>query len=767
MFIFTTVLFILATATFMCAVFTFRSRREIAPYVRRLLLSALIPVFANLVIVFAHDETICYWAFVLYLCGTNIMIYYLLDFTVKYCGLPYALKRRRLLTAIIMGFDCLMVILNVFFGHVFHITQVSISNEEGVFYALESNWYHYIHLLISFLIVLESFGCFVTKIKRTSTLYILRYIFLLEGIVVVGIWEAICIFIGSPIDMSMIGYAICGLFFYYFSLVYTPRFVREVMLSEVVQNFNSAVVFFDTSNKCIYANKQGWELFDIKHKGFLGVKTELDNIIGDSYKDDQDYFECTRKVPSVMGDKVYRVEYHKLKDNKGIFFGSFVSVDDRTKEEMRHESERYLATHDSLTGILNSESLFGEVRRCLNENPDSEYLIITSDIKDFKMINDIFGTDVGDSILVNIARTVERYDKGNIVFGRISGDKFGLLMKKESFDLEFFRKQTGNVSIMRGEYPYQIVIHIGVYEIADRSVPVSVMFDRAFMAISRIKDDLQIRIAYYDDTIRDNSLFEQKIIGSIDKAIDEGQILPFFQVQVDEKGNPLGAEVLVRWEHPTEGFLAPGRFIDIFEKNGMIVRVDRYIWECACKILNNWQERGIDYYLSVNISPKDFYFVDIYKCFVNLVEKYHIRAEKLRLEITETAMMTDLDRRLGIINRLREYGFIVEMDDFGSGYSSLNMLKDLPIDVLKLDMLFLRKADNNKRAMTIIEFVLRLAEKLGIPVVSEGVETEEQLEFLINNGCRCFQGYYFSKPIPQEEFEQKYIEDHEISVSGF
>ena len=202
----------------------------------------------------------------------------------------------------------------------------------------------------------------------------------------------------------------------------------------------------------------------------------------------------------------------------------------------------------------------------------------------------------------------------------------------------------------------------------------------------------------------------------------------------------------------------PNEFIPIFEKNGLIIDIDRYIWEMACRILRKWKEEGRDdVYISVNISPRDFYFLNVYQIFVELVEKYDIDPQNLKLEITETAVVMDLKRQLELITRLRQTGFIVEMDDFGSGYSSLNMLKEIHVDVLKIDMAFLKKAKDEERSKKILQMIIGLSKQLGMPVITEGVETAQQVEFLAEMGCDIFQGYYFGKPMSVQEFEAKYF----------
>ncbi len=250
-------------------------------------------------------------------------------------------------------------------------------------------------------------------------------------------------------------------------------------------------------------------------------------------------------------------------------------------------------------------------------------------------------------------------------------------------------------------------------------------------------------------------MWDQHISSQLHEAIETHQIRPYLQPIVDRTGRIVGAEALARWIHPTDGFLSPVTFIPVFEKNGMIVEVDRHMWRCSCEILRNWQTSPLHsgLFISVNISPKDFYFIDVLSEIKGLVSEFGIDPQRLRIEITETVMMTDADERMKIISAFRDAGFIVEMDDFGSGYSSLNLLKDMPVDVLKIDMKFLSKARDEQKSQTIVQNIINLSDDLGISSLTEGVETEEQYRMLSQMRCRLFQGYYFAKPLTLQDFE--------------
>jgi len=330
----------------------------------------------------------------------------------------------------------------------------------------------------------------------------------------------------------------------------------------------------------------------------------------------------------------------------------------------------------------------------------------------------------------------------------------------EKFDVNVFEEQekVAFSSLLQRKVSFPIINYMGIYEIEKKEKSVSVMCDRARVAISTVKGEFHKRVAYYDNKLRDKILYRQELIGELETALKEEQFVMYLQPQVDEEGKMLGAEALIRWIHPKKGFIPPGDFIPVFEENGLICDVDRFIWETACKQLRKWKDEGREeLYISVNISPKDFYFLNVYEVFSELVEKYDINPKNLKIEITETAVVMDLNRQLDLIERLRQNGFVVEMDDFGSGYSSLNMLKDIHVDVLKIDMAFLKKAEDEERSKKILQMIIALSDQLDMPVITEGVESQEQVEFLKKMGCHIFYCYYFAKPMDVETFERTYL----------
>ena len=278
------------------------------------------------------------------------------------------------------------------------------------------------------------------------------------------------------------------------------------------------------------------------------------------------------------------------------------------------------------------------------------------------------------------------------------------------------------------------------------------------MACEAIKGDYGKKILWFDEKTQKDFMKKERYNAELSEALENGDIQIYLQPQIDINGKLIGAEALARWIHKEDGFLSPAQFIPHFEENGRITELDICVWRQACAKLKEWKDIGRDdLYISVNISPKDLYALDIYDFHLKLVDEYGISAKNLNLEITESAIINDLKQHISLVERLQEAGFEVEMDDFGSAYSSFNMLKDICVDALKIDMKFLGETENEERSNEILKSIVDLSKKLGMKTIAEGVETEEQLEFLRSVNCDIYQGYYYAKPMSIADFEAKYL----------
>lgn len=411
---------------------------------------------------------------------------------------------------------------------------------------------------------------------------------------------------------------------------------------------------------------------------------------------------------------------------------------------------------DVLTGLYSRQAFFYYVKLRLYENADIDYVIVRWDVKRFKVINDLFGIHTGDSILKKIAANMIKYMGDDGIGGRLESDHFVMCLPLSTLDMEetveWIREGFHELNL-----DYEINLDAGVYLIEDISLPIELMCDRAGLALQTIKENYQERYAFYDNMLREQLLLEQMITGEMRTALEKEQFQIYMQPQFNYvTGEIIGAEALVRWVHPVKGMIDPSQFISIFEKNGFISQLDRYVWEKTCQYIRGWLRRSeqvVPISVSVNISRMDIYNPGLSEILLDLVKEYEIPVSMLKLEITESAYVEHPKQLIEVVKRLQGYGFIVEMDDFGSGYSSLNTLKDVPVDVLKLDLKFLSDDDGSGKGGNILSSVVRMAQWLGLPVIAEGVETRSQADYLKSIGCYHMQGYYFAKPMKASELE--------------
>ena len=596
---------------------------------------------------------------------------------------------------------------------------------------------------------------FFIGVIRSSKLFRERYSVILIAMLSVGVWQTVYIFSRAPIDRSMIGYGVLGLLLFYFSLYYRPLRLLDRMLSDIVSDMDEALFVYDPTGKCIWANEKGVKLTDIPGNEFEEVSSALTKLFGERPFSIEDW-SIKRVVGSGEQALYYTIENHFVNESGKLLAGSYLVVRDTTEEEKKLKQDLFNSTHDALTGLYTKQYFYTCIKNTLSENDDRKYAAIFVDVKNFKIVNDIFGSEFGDTALKQIAQWLKANMPDDCLYSRLAGDTFGVFAPAEYIKRDKNRIENAlvNFTVSDDKIQHRLLIHLGIYEIDEEDLEVSVMFDRAHLALSTISGNYKQHIAHYDKILREKIVWDQKISASLNEAIRTMQIRPYLQPITDRSGKVVGAEALARWIHPEQGFMSPAMFIPILEKNGLIVEVDRHIWRCACEILSDWAKEGKDMFISVNISPKDFYYVDVKAEILSLVKEYNISPEKLRIEITETVVMNDAKEKFKILDELRKAGFLVEMDDFGSGYSSLNLLKDMPVDVLKIDMKFLSSSENDERAQTIIRNIIKLSEDLNIVSLTEGVETIKQYSDLNQMGCKLFQGYYFAKPLPLDEFNK-------------
>lgn len=692
----------------------------------------------------------------LYFLSTDWLVIYLMFFVAAYTHIQPPSKLPRRIIGILAGVDSVSFLINTFTHHMYELEAGS-SDQSGIFYwNIQLQPLHAVHRIFVYSIVLYSLCILIYRLIKAPVMFKNKYSSILfQTLAVVGL-NVFCSIKNAKFDYSVILYASLAISICYFALYALPKKVFEKICSTVVEDSVIGMFAYDNDGKCVGVNEMAKDLF----AGDDEIEVIAERYLADWLQEHKDSsLNVIGEERSVIknGEKKYiYVTYQKYLDEKGRKLGCCFQFEDRTEVVKNFKEEKYRATHDMLTGLLNREAFEMEVKKILAK-AEEPYCMVCSNIQDFKMINELYGPDVGDKLLLTQADIIRSEEEEASVSARMYADKFCTLMPRRSFNEKMFTENMSKVLDLGEDSPFKPHFYLGVYDITDINEPVWTMYDKAILAINTIRGNYGKYVAYYKEELLERILEEREVLGGFDKALAEGQFHMFLQPQIANNGTIVGAEALVRWIHPDKGLVNPGLFIPTLEKAGLIHKLDVYMWECAAKKLEEWKKQGReDLSISVNISTKDFFYLDIPKTFHSLAQKYDFNIEKLKLEITESALIENVLAIMKILDELHALGYDIEIDDFGSGYSSLGMLKDINADILKIDMIFLQETKNIMRSNTILKNIISMSKELGMPIIMEGVETKEQVDFLRNVGCDMFQGYYFAKPMNVENFEQAY-----------
>ena len=414
------------------------------------------------------------------------------------------------------------------------------------------------------------------------------------------------------------------------------------------------------------------------------------------------------------------------------------------------------AEHDRLTMLYSRNFFFEYVNRIHTYHPDWPMDAIVVDIEQFHSVNALNGREFGDRVLQSIGDGIRGFlSEVEGMASRVEADRFNIFCRRlDDHQKLLDRLQNEVYSHARGA---NIRLRMGVMPWVEGLEPV-VQFDRARAACNMVRGDYKTHLMVYDEDMQRREMLNQRLLNDLRRAVEDRELKVFYQPKYDIQCDPprlSSAEALIRWNHPELGMISPATFIPLFEGNGQIGAVDNYVWNEAARQIAEWREKfGVTIPVSVNLSRVDVFDPQLEQRLVDLLKEHGLDYRSLKLEVTESAYTDNAGQMIELINHLRARGFEIEMDDFGSGYSSLNMLSCMPIDVLKMDMAFVRNIEHSEKDFRLVEVVLDIARYLKVPVVAEGVETQRQLDMLKEAGCELIQGYFFSRPLPPEAFER-------------
>lgn len=458
---------------------------------------------------------------------------------------------------------------------------------------------------------------------------------------------------------------------------------------------------------------------------------------------------------------------HEIPGNKQYLL-TFSPIDNESKsEKLKQEIKAYKkkANLDSLSGLYNKEAFFRETTKIIKDNPNESFVIGSWNIDRFKVINEVYGRSAGDGVIRDFGAFLRDFFTGIGTVGRLDGDNFATCCSRDFLDShadEIEALLLGKINWNHVNYPIQM--HVGFYPADNLNEEVMLMCDRAGMALIPIKESYIRRSAYFSDEMKEAYVKEQKMMRDAEEAIKKHEFYVVYQPIINVKTKKIvSAEALVRWKKKSGEIVSPGDFIPVFEKNGFVARLDMYVAEEVLKFQRKRKEQNKSMVpVSINLSRVDFYNSNLSRDILALIKEYELNTDCLKLEVTESAYMDYPQALMDTIEEFQNAGFKVLMDDFGSGFSSLNMLKDVNADILKIDMRFMDNLETSDKAGSILYSIIQMAKSIKMEVVAEGVETANQYDLLFSMDCDSIQGYYFYRPLQDEEFAMRLDEDEAV-----
>lgn len=417
--------------------------------------------------------------------------------------------------------------------------------------------------------------------------------------------------------------------------------------------------------------------------------------------------------------------------------------------------------NDPLTGLTTKRYFFEYINRFDQYNPNANMDAVAINVKKFRTINSLLGHRFGDKLLISIAQSLRKLlNQYEGIVSRVDSDTFYLYITSIDNYEEVIINALEEASLIVHKEG-RVAFKIGINRVVNNNMSVEKRFDDAIKALRLSRDNLQTTIVVYDQKMHENELFNEKLMLGFEKSLENKEFKIYLQPKMNISGDTprlSSAEVLVRWIHPTYGVISPTVFVPLFESNGLITKLDKYVWEEAAAQIKEWKDKyGVTLPLSINVSRVDLFSATLLDDLMEIMHKYRLSFNELYLEVTESACVEDAKEVSKRVTALKNKGFIIEMDDFGTGYSSLHMLSSLPLDALKIDRSFVLNLFNNEKSKIMVQVILELARLLSAKCIAEGVENEEQLKLLKEMGVEIIQGFYFSKPIPTDLFFEKYL----------
>ena len=723
-----------------------RSRQTLS-FTNYVILTTLAFIFYYLSIFF-FEESVMRVLYSLYLASMALSSLCLFRYVTIYTNLTIKKKLFWILLTILVIIDAGIQMVNIFYP----LSASYIFNNYSNFSTIrpDGNVLFYIHLVLSYGLILSSLLLLIIKYKKSSSLYRFQYVYMIIFLLTIIIFNVFFITGVFEINVSTVIYCVFTFATTLYTYVYVPLYLENLTSTFMIEDIDYAFVLFDNKGNLISENYNSRKWFDIPSLMEIEKFNKTNN--------NEFNFKCKDGLTRLF---VVSKNELKSKDKAHELIGIYFIARDVTLERMELARREYKANHDSLTGLY-TENYFIELvqKKLINDN-NTKYSIAIFEINHYNLCVNLFGTEVAKKLVKRFSEYLrnEIKDKTSI-YGKYGDSKFLFFDTKDSIYKNCIDNRDRFNELVYENY--EININIGVYDIDDTNEDVNKMIDKADLALVEIAN-LRNRSKIYNSSITERIIRENNLICLFSSALENDDIDIYVQPQINcLNGKLVGGEALVRWTNDGK-MISPGEFLPLLIRQGLITKLDMHVWEKAIEFSKKLLDLGYPTPISINITAQDLFAIDINEYINSLLKKYDLPSKFLNIEITESEVMVDLSYTIDVINKFKSSGLKVEMDDFGSAYSSLNSLKNIPVDLIKLDLKFLNSDGDEFKKNVIISIMVELTKKLDIPLIAEGVEEKKQLIYLNKLGCRYIQGYYYSKPMKKDDFLE-YRKNHGIDI---
>ncbi len=742
-------LFFVSLIILFCVIYSYKRNTKYAKAVCKMLIVGFFTVFMYALSITTLNITVSTIFTTIYFISLDWLLFYVLYFILDYADKRNLVARNHFLSLIhsilliIATSDSVSLCMNYFVHHAFENRLMFRATSNLFYWNYNFKAGYQFHLLVCYILVLLIMAVFIYSMINSKGELRKHFVYFFLSFLLIIVSNVFYLIQKWPFDYSVLLYGLMTIFICYFAISQREK-NKLIILTEIYStNIESAMFCYDYEKKCIFITPNTYKIFQ---------NEELVQDIAQNYlKSDLFKSVLENKTDYVSFDDsfiinkqtfYFFVEFKIIRDNKNHEIGSFLNFTDKTQEIIDFNNKKISQTHDKLTNLLNAETFYQRAEEILSLDSKVERYLVVTDIKDFKFINDVFGSIIGDQILIEEGRILSDMDYPDCIQTRIMTDQFAILINKVDFDQKEFLERLEEIQAITKSLNYHVVINIGIYEITDSSDDIKSMIDKAMIVIDQINLDKKEHIAYFNSEMMKKVLIQKEFLSNFYNYLENQEFDVFYEPVYAERKRIIAYEALVKLTDKENGILYLDEFLPYIEKSVFMGMLDEFVWERVCQDMIKKKFYEKKQTVLIKIQEMDFYYTDLTNTLIELVKKYNLDSSMLCLEFDEKSIL-EKENNLHIVNALKEAGFKIILDNFGSGYSSFYMFEELEPHALKINLKDINTEIGDKKGNVIIHSMVKLAEKINTMLIFKSVDTKQDFDLLKKMKCKYFQGKYF------------------------